>query len=53
MIIAELSKAIENLTNKNPEVISRDVQTNPNQPTKEPHLWDIMSKLSSHSDGIH
>ena len=52
MIIAKLSKAIENLTNKKPEVISRDVQTNSNQPTKEPPLWDIMSELSSNSDGI-
>ena len=52
MIIAKLSKTIENLTNKKPEVISRDVQTNSNQPTKEPPLWDIMSELSSNSDGI-
>ena len=52
MIIAKLSKTIENLTNKKPKVISRDVQTNPNQPTKESLLWDIMSELSSNSDGI-
>ena len=52
MIIAKLSKTIENLTNKKPEVISRDVQTNSNQPTKEPPLWEIMSELSSNSDGI-
>ena len=52
MIIAKLSKTIENLTNKKPEVISRDVQTNSNQPTKEPPLWDIMSELSSNSDEI-
>ena len=52
MIIAKLSKTIENLTNKKPEVISRDVQTNSNQPTKERSLWDIMSELSSNSDGI-
>ena len=51
MIIAKLSKTIENLTNKKPEVISRDVQTNSNQPTKEPPLWDIMSELSFNSDG--
>ena len=51
MIMAKLSKTIENLTNKKPEVISRDVQTNSNQPTKEPPLWDIMSELSSNSDG--
>ena len=53
MIIAKLSKTIENLTNKKPEVISRDVQTKSNQPTKEPPLWEIMSmsKLSSNSDG--
>ena len=53
MIIAKLSKTIENLTNKKPEVISRDVQTNSNQPTKEPPLWEIMSmsELSSNSDG--
>ena len=52
MIIAKLSKTIENLTNKNPDVISRDVQTNSNPPTKEPPLWDIMSELSSNSDRI-
>ena len=51
MIIAKLSKTIENLTNKDPEIISRDVQTNSNPPTKEPPLWDIMSDLSSNSDG--
>ena len=52
MIIAKLSKIIENLTNKKPEVISRDVQTNSNQPNKEPPLWEIMSmsELSSNSD---
>ena len=57
MIIAELLKTIENLTNKKPELniqrCSRDVQTNSNQLTKEPPLWDIMSELSSNSDGIH
>ena len=47
MIIAKLSKTFENLTNKKPEVTSRDVQTNSNQPTKEPPL----SELSSNSDG--
>ena len=52
MIIVKLSKTIENLTNKKPEVISRDAQTNSNQPTKEPPLWDIISELSSNSDGI-
>ena len=52
MIIAKLSKTIENLTNKNPDVISRDVQTNSNPPTKEPTPWDIMSELSSNSDRI-
>ena len=52
MIIAKLSKTIEILTNKNLEVISRDVQTNSNPPTKEPPLWDIMSELSSNLDGI-
>ena len=52
IIIAKLSKAIESLTNKNPEVISRVVQTNSNQPTKEPPLWDITSELSSNTDGI-
>ena len=52
MIIAKLSKAIENLTNKNPEVISWVVQTNSNQPTKEPPLWYITSELSSNTDGI-
>ena len=43
MLIAELSKTVENLTNSKPEVISQDVQTISNQPTKEPPLWDIMS----------
>ena len=52
MIIAKLSKTIEILTNKNPEVILRDVQTNSNPPTKEPPLRDIMSELSSNLDGI-
>ena len=52
MITAKLSKTTENLTSKKPQVISRDVQTNINPPTKEPPLWDIMSKLSSNSDGI-
>ena len=47
MIIAKLSKTIENLTNKKPQVISRDVQTNSNPPTKDPPLWDIASELSS------
>ena len=51
MIIAKLSKTTENLTNKKPQVISRDVQTNSNPPTKEPPFWDIMSELSSNSDG--
>ena len=46
MVIAKLSKTIENLTNKKPEVISRDVLTNSNQPTKEPPLLEIMSELS-------
>ena len=52
MIIAKLSKTIEHLTNKKPEVISRDIQRNSNQPTKEPPLWDIMSELSSNSNRI-
>ena len=52
MIIAKLSKTIENLTNKKPQVISRDIQTNSNQPIKEQPLWDIMTELSSNSDGI-
>ena len=52
MTIAKLSKTIENLINKKPEVISRDVQTNSNQLTKEPPYWDIMSELSSNSDEI-
>ena len=52
MIIAKFSKAIENLTNKMPQLISRDVQTNTNPPIKEPPPWDIMSELSSNSDGI-
>ena len=51
MTIAKLSKTIENLTNKKPEVISRDVQTNSNEPTKESPFWEIMSELSSNSDG--
>ena len=38
LIIAKLSRNTENLTNKKPEVISRDNQTNSNQPTKEPPL---------------
>ena len=50
--IAKLSKTIENITNKNSEVISRDVQKNSILPTKEPPLWDIMSELSFNSDGI-
>ena len=52
MIIAKLSKVIENLAYKKPEGISRDVHTNSNQPTKEPPLWEIMSELSSNTDGI-
>ena len=52
MIIAKFSKTIENLTNKNPDVISQDVQTNSNPPTKEPPIKDIMSELSSNSDEI-
>ena len=52
MIIDKFSEAIESLTNKMPEVISRDVQPNSNQPTKELPFWDIMSQLSSNSDGI-
>ena len=52
MITAKLSKTIENLINKNPELISRDVQRNSNPPIKEPPLWDIMSESSSNSDGI-
>ena len=52
MIIAKLSKTIKNLTNKKPQVISGDLQTNSNLPTREPHLRDIMSELSSNSDGI-
>ena len=38
MIIGKLSKTVENLTNKNIEVISRDVQTNSNPSTKKPPL---------------
>ena len=45
MIIAKLSKTIENLANKKPQVTSRDIQTKPNQPTKEQPLWDIMTEL--------
>ena len=52
IIFAKLSKTTENLTNKKLEVISRDVQTNSNQPTKDPPFWDIMSELSSNLDGI-
>ena len=52
IIIDKFSEAIESLTNKMPEVISRDVQPNSNQPTKELPFWDIMSELSSNSDGI-
>ena len=48
MIIAKLSKTIENLTSKKNQLISRDVQTNSNPPTKEPPLIEI----SSNSDGI-
>ena len=33
-------------------MISRDVQTHSNPPTKEPPLCDIMSELSSNSDEI-
>ena len=33
-------------------MISRDIQTNSNQLTTEPPLWDIMSELSSNSDEI-
>ena len=52
MIIDKPSKVIENLANKKPKGISRDVQTNSNQPTKKPPLWEIMSELSSNTDGI-
>ena len=52
MITVKLSKTIENLTNKKSEIISRDVQTNSNQLTKEPALWNTMLELSSNSDGI-
>ena len=52
MIFAKFSKTIENLTNKKLEVISRDVQTNSNQPTEDPPFWNIMSQLSSNLDGI-
>ena len=52
MIIVKLSKTIENLTNKKNQLISQDVQTNSNPPTKEPPLWDIMSEILSNSDGI-
>ena len=53
MVTAKLSKTIENLTSKKTQVIPRGIQTNSNPPTKEPLLWDIMSELSSNSDGIH
>ena len=53
IIIAKLSKAVENLGSKKTHVISHDVQRNSNPPNKDPPLWDIMSKLSSDSDGIH
>ena len=52
MIIVKLSKTIENLISKKTQVTSRDVQTNSNPLTKELPLWDIMSELSSDSDGI-
>ena len=52
MIIVKLSKTIKNLTNRKSQVISQDVQTNSNPTTKEPPFWDIMSELSSNSDGI-
>ena len=52
VIIAKLSKTIENLTDKNLEVISRDVQTNSNPSTKNPPLWNIMSELLSNSHEI-
>ena len=51
MIIAKLSRTIENLTSKKTQVISRDVETKPNQPAKEPPHWDIMSELWSDSGG--
>ena len=43
MVIAKLSKTIENLTSKKTQVISRDAQTNQNAPPKE---------LSFNLDGI-
>ena len=52
MIIAKLSNTIENLTDKNLKVISRDVQTNSNPSTKKTPRWNIMSELLSNSHEI-
>ena len=41
MIIAKLSKTIENLISKMPQVISQDAQTNSNPPAKK-HLFGTL-----------
>ena len=52
MIIAKLSRTIENVTSKKIQVMSRDVKANSNPHAKESPLWDIMSELSSGLDSI-
>ena len=52
MIIAKISRSIENLTSKKTQVVSRDHQTNSDLPAKERPLRDIISEVSSDSDGI-
>ena len=52
MIIAKLSRTIENVTSKKIQVMSSDVKANSNPHAKESPLWDIMSELSSGLDSI-
>ena len=52
MVIAKLSRTIENLTSKITQVISRHVQTKSNRLASESLLLDIMSELSPDSEGI-
>ena len=52
MIIATHSRTTEDLTSRNIQVMSRNIQMNSNPTTRESPLSDIMSELLSYSDGI-
>ena len=52
IIIAKISRTLENLMSKKTQKISWYDQTNSNPPENYPSLWDLMSELSPNSNEI-